>query len=119
MLLAALRRFASVFAIALAGATLLGLAIAAVGHDGIRRGLAIGFYVSGCGLGALALFLGIRPPVRARSGEAGFMGLGRWGGGSVRWADREEHRQAMNMPALLLTLGVMLILIGVGVDDRH
>jgi hypothetical protein len=36
----------------------------------------------------------------------------------VRWATPEEHREAPNFPALLLTIGVVLVLIGVAVDDR-
>lgn len=118
MLLGAFRRLAAMTAVSVGGACLLGLAIAAVAGDDLRRGLAIGFYVGGACLTALAFLVGSRPPVRSR-GEEGFVGLGRWIGTGVRWADREEHEQAINLPAVFLTLGIVLILLGVGVDDRH
>jgi hypothetical protein len=118
VLLGALRRFTAVVLVAVAGACLLGLLIAAVAHDDLRRGLAIGLYASGAALTGLALLLGTRPPVRSK-GDGGFVGLGRWVGTGVRWAARDEQDEAINLPALLLTVGVVLVVIGIGVDDRH
>lgn len=118
MWLAALRRFVTVVVVAVAAACLLGLAIAAATHATLGRGLAVGLYVSGVGLSGLGLLLGSRPPVRSK-GDSGFMGLGRWVGGGVRWATREEHEEAINLPALLVTVGVLLIVIGAGVDGRY
>lgn len=118
MLLAALRRLATIVALAVGAGCLLGLAIAGVSHDPLRRGLALGLYVSGAGLAAFGVLLGSRPPVRGK-GDGGFIGLGRWMGGGVRFATREEHDQAINLPALFVTVGVLLILIGFGVDTRH
>jgi len=115
---AALRRFAAVVASAAAAAALIGLLIAAVAREDVRRGLAVGFYVCGAGLCGLALLLGVGPPVRGKK-DGGFVGFGRWVGGGVRWATRSERETALNVPALLLTVGVVLILIGVAVDDRH
>ena len=116
MLANALRRFVALVGVAAAGGALLGLLIALAGHEAIRRGLALGFYVAGVCLCGLALLLGSSPPVRGRDG--GFAGFGRWVGGGVRWASRAEHDEAINLPAVLLTVGVVLILIGVGVDHR-
>lgn len=119
LLLAALRRLAAWVAVAAAGACALGLAIAALTHRDLRRGLAIGLYIGGAALTATAFLLGSRPPVRGKRDTGGFAGLGRWMGGGVRWATREEHREAINFPAVLLTVGVVLILLGVAVDDRR
>jgi hypothetical protein len=118
MLRAALRRLAAVVAIAMGGAALLGLLIAAAAREDVRRGLAIGFYVGGAGLCGLAILLGSAPPVRGKR-DGGFVGFGRWVGGGVRWATRSEREEAINLPALLLGVGVALILVGVVVDDRH
>jgi hypothetical protein len=118
VLLAALRRFALLLAWAMALAGLLGLAIAALTHRGALRGLAIGFYLGGVVLCALAFLLGSRAPVRGKSG-GGFVGLGRWIGGGVRFATREEQDEALNLPALLASIGVCLIVVGAAVDSAH
>ncbi|HEX6763619.1 MAG TPA: hypothetical protein VF094_12555 [Gaiellaceae bacterium] len=119
MIRVALRRFAVILGVAVAGAALLGLAIVALTGDGFERSLAIGFYAFGAGLCGLAFLIGSRPPVRGKSNEGGFIGLGRWMGGGVRWSTRKEHVEALNIPALLAVLGFFLILIGVAVDNRH
>jgi hypothetical protein len=116
MIVGAARRFAAVVAAAAAAAALLGLVIAALGHEPVRRGLAIGFYLAGAALLGLGVLLGVSPPVRRRDGST--VGLGRWVGGGVRWASRSEHDEAINVPALMLTVGVLLIVLGVAIDQR-
>ena len=118
MLLGALRRFAAVVGVCAASAAALGLLVALGTREDVRRGLAIGFYALGALLLGLGVLLSVRPPVRSK-GDGGFVGLGRWMGGSVRWATASEHREAMNLPALLISVGVILIVLGVAVDDRH
>jgi hypothetical protein len=117
VLRAALRRFATLLAAAAAFAALLGLALAGLTHQSAQRGLAVGFYVAGVGLCALAFLLGSRPPVRGK-GEGGFV-FGRWLGGGVRFATREEQDEALNLPAIFVVLGVLLLLVGALVDPRH
>lgn len=119
MIRAALQRFAVMFAVSVVAAALLGLAIVALTGDAVERGVAIGFYAFGVGLCGLAFLVGSRPPVRGKSDEGGFIGLGRWMGGGVRWSTRKEQVEAINIPALLAVLGFFLILIGVAVDNRH
>jgi hypothetical protein len=114
---AALRRLAAVVGAAAAFAAIVGLVLAALLGLDVRRGLAVGYYLCGAGLCGLGVILGTRPPVRG-VGRAGFIGLARWAGGGVRWATAEEHRDAPNFPALLLTIGVVLVAIGIAVDDR-
>ena len=114
----ALRRFAAVVGAAVAGAALVGLVIAAAAREDVRRGLAVGFYVCGAALCGIAVLLGVAPPVRGKK-DGGFIGFGRWMGGGVRWATRAEREESINGPALLLSVGVVLILIGAGVDDRR
>jgi hypothetical protein len=115
VLVAAARRFGAVVAAAGCGAALLGLLIAAAAHEPVRRGLAIGFYAAGAGLLGLGVLLGVSPPVRRRDGDA--VGFGRWVGRGVRWASRSEHDEAINFPALLLTVGLLLIVLGIAVDQ--
>jgi hypothetical protein len=116
MLLGALRRFGILLGCATGLSIVLGLLLSAPLHEGIRRGLAIGFYLGGVGLLALGFLLGSRPPVRSPNG--GFVGPFKWVGGGIRFATREEHLEAMNVPAIMLAIGVCLIGIGVAVDSR-
>lgn len=118
MLLGALRRFLTLLAAGAALAALIGLALDALTHQALLRGLAIGFYLTGVGLCGIAFLLGSRPPVRTRGG-GGFVGLGRWIGGGVRFATRSEQEEALNLPAIFVALGVCLIVVGAAVDSRH
>jgi hypothetical protein len=118
LLLGALRRFVALLGASAAGAALLGLLIAGLTRESLLRGLAIGFYLGGVGLCAIAFLLGSRPPVRGKD-DGGFVGFGRWLGGGVRFATRDEHREAINLPAILVAIGVCLIVVGAAVDSRH
>jgi hypothetical protein len=118
MWLGALRRFAIALAVVAAGATLLALVVAAVLKQGLRRDLAVAFYLSGTGLLALALLLGTRPPVKFKDGVAGDAIPGLFDRG-VRWASREEQDSALNVPALFVTLGLCLIVIGAALDPSR
>lgn len=117
MLRAALRRFGTLLVATGLGAALLGLAIAGLTHQSALRGLAVGFYVAGVGLCALAFLLGSRPPVRGK-GDGGFV-FSRWMGGGVRFATRDEQDEALNLPAIFAVLGVLLLLAGVLVDPSR
>jgi hypothetical protein len=114
----ALRRFSAIVAVSVAAGAIVGGLLALLLGLEIRRALAVGFYLCGVALCGLAFLLSMRPPVRGE-GSAGFIGIARWAGGRVRWASREEQEDAINAPALMLTVGVIVILCGVGVDNRH
>jgi len=118
MLRGALRRFGAIVAIGVAAGAIVGGILGLLLGLEIRRALAVGFYLCGVGLCGIALLLSMRPPVRGE-GAAGFIGLARWAGGRVRWASREEQEDAINAPAVLLAVGVIVILCGVAVDNRH
>lgn len=120
LLLGGLRRFATLFAFAAAAAAVLGLVVAGAAHERVLGGIAIGFYVVGTGLCVFGFLLGSRPPVRMKDERSGgFAGLGRWVSGGVRFATRTEHEEALNVPAILVALGICLIVVGVLVDPRH
>jgi Na+-translocating ferredoxin:NAD+ oxidoreductase RnfE subunit len=118
MVRAALRRLAIALAVAALGAVVIGLAISLALKEGVWRGVAIGFYLVGIGLCSLAFLLGSRPPVRSRDGR-GLVVPGKAAGSGVRWASREEHAEAINVPTVFLTIGFCLILIGIAVDSQH
>jgi len=118
LLLTAARRFLTFVAVAAVFAFLLGLVVSVLGHENIRRGIAVGFYITGVSLAGLGFLAGSRPPVRSKSASGGFIGM-LWSGGGVRWATPEEQTEAMNLPAVLVCVGIALIPIGIAVDSRH
>jgi hypothetical protein len=95
--------------------TLFGLLLGA----SLLRSIAIGFYLVGCFLLLGAFFFGNRGPVRPK-GDADTGGIFfRPGSRRLRWATREEHEEAINSSAVFLSLGFVLILLGVVSDSRH
>jgi hypothetical protein len=123
VLLEGVARFIGFLAVAGVVACVGGLLVGALLHESARRGIAIGLYVTGSALAGFGVLVASRPPVRGRSdgGLSGAIGSigGLFSAGGVRWASREEHQQAMNLPAVLIAGGVILVVLGAFVDVRH
>ena len=119
MWLAALRRLLGLFVLATAvtvvGALLFG---AAAGAD-TRRSLSLGFYLVGSFLLVAGFFVGNRGPVRLKGsgGDAG--GPFMLGSRFVRWASPEEREENINLSAIFVILGFVLILVGAFADTRY
>jgi len=117
MWVAALRRLSGLFALAfvvtVAGALLFGVA---VGSDPWRS-LSLGFYLTGSFLLVSGFFVGNRGPVRLKRGEQdAFLFMG---SRFVRWASPAEREENINLSALFIVLGFVLILIGIAADNRY
>ncbi len=115
---AALRRFLGLFllasAVTILGALVLGVAL---GGDA-RRSLSVAFYVVGSCLLIAGFFVGNRGPVRLRGDrEEGALLL--FGSRFVRWASPSEREEQINLSAIFVVLGFMLILVGVVADNRY
>jgi hypothetical protein len=85
--------------------------------------VSLGFYLVGSFLLVGGFFVGNRGPVRMKKGadeDAGMpvLGLPLMGRKGLRWATPEEREEAISMSAILVTLGLVLILIGVAADSR-
>jgi hypothetical protein len=116
MLRAAARRFglllgASVGVTAV-GATLLGLLAGA----SVLRSISLGFYLVGSFLVIAGFFIGNRGPVRAKDDSGGFLFLFPT---RRRWATPDEHAGTLNDSAIFVTLGFVLIMLGVVADSRY
>ncbi len=115
MLLAALRRFGALLvasaAVTAAASVLLGLLLGA----SASRAIALGFYIVGSVLLLAGFFVGNRGPVRTKT-ESGALPF--FGARQVRWATPEEREEAINYSALLVSLGFVLIALGVVSDTR-
>lgn len=120
---AAGRRFAGLLLLACAVTVPLSLLFGTLADAAVSRAISLGFYLVGSFLLVGGFFVGNRGPVRLKKGaeEAGGMpilGLPLLGGRAVRWATKEEREEAISMSAVLVTLGFVLILIGVAADSR-
>jgi hypothetical protein len=111
---AAARRYLTLLA-GIAAATAVGsLAIGAAAGAGINRSISLGFYVIGSFVLVGGFFIGNRGPARLQGEEhSGLLGPRR-----VRWATREERILTLNESAIFVSIGFLLLLIGVLVDDR-
>jgi hypothetical protein len=121
MLVAALRRLLLVILLTAgataAGSLLLGAALGA----SLERSLALGFYAVGSFLMVAGFFVGNRGPARVKSETAGssLMPFAFFGQRRLRWATLSEQNETINNSAVFITLGVILVVIGVLVDTRH
>jgi hypothetical protein len=114
VLLAAARRF-----LVLLGATSAGVAVCSVGVGAalgasLNRALADGFEGFGALLLALGFFVGNRGPVRAKAEAMPFVGPR-----FLRWATPEEHQSTIAESAIYVVLGLVLIVIGILIDNRY
>jgi hypothetical protein len=114
---AALRRLTGLFVLAttvtLLGALVFGIAL---GADA-QRSLSLGFYLVGSFLLVAGFFVGNRGPVRLRGGDDDRSFF--FGSRFVRWASPSEREENINLSAIFVVLGFLLILIGVAADNRY
>jgi hypothetical protein len=78
------------------------------------RAISVGFYIFGSIILIGGFFVGSRGPLRPR-GEGAFLLRPR----SVRRATPAEREEALNMSAILVVLGLVLIVVGVAFDPRQ
>jgi hypothetical protein len=117
MWLPAIRRMVKLLLVISALTILLSASFGLLVDASILRSIAIGFYLVGCFVLIGAFFFGNRGPVRSQGEDVGsILGLG---SRRLRWATREEHEEAVNAPAVLLPLGIVLILLGIACDPMH
>ena len=120
---AAARRIIVLFGSAVVGiglvAGLIGLALG----SSVWRGAATGLYLVGCFLIVMAVFAGVRGPLRpAGSEEEGdalgsLLGVGIFSKG-VRSATSDEQADARATAWLFLAMGVTMIVVGIALDPR-
>jgi hypothetical protein len=113
---AAARRFGTLL-LAAGGTTavvaaILGLLIGAP----VTRAVSLGFYGVGSFLVVVGFFIGNRGPIRPRGEDTAVLGLFPI---RRRWAEPDEHAGTINDSALFVSLGFVLIILGVAVDTRY
>ena len=114
MLRAALRRFLILLGTA-AGATFVGsAAIGLALGASFSRAVSIGFYLVGSFLLVAGFFVGNRGPVRPKG-----QGPSLFGARFMRWATPREREETLNESAVYVTIGFLLIVLGIAADSRY
>jgi hypothetical protein len=111
---AAARRFALLLGAIAVGTALLSYVLGLAAGSAVRRSISLGFYVVGTFLLVVGFFIGNRGPARTKGEEHG----GILGPRRVRWASPEERATTINESAVFISVGFVLLLIGLLVDDR-
>lgn len=118
-LLLALRRFAVLLALGSAVIASLSIALGAIVGASAGRAISVGFYLCGSFMLVGGFFMGNRGPLRLKNTDDAVSFLPFWGSRAVRWATPNEREEAINVSALYVVLGLVLIVIGVAVDTRY
>jgi hypothetical protein len=119
MLLDAARRFVKLLVGVGAATAVLGLAVGAIAGTSVNRSVSLGFYIVGSFLLVAGFFVGNRGPVRPKSAADGFGLIPFLGPRSVRWASPEEQQETINLSAVFVAVGFVLVMIGIAVDSRN
>jgi hypothetical protein len=114
MLIAALRRFAVMLGGIGAATVAVSLAFGTLAGLSAGRSIAIGLYLVGSLLMVGGFFLGNRGPLRPRGESEGLFGPR-----PVRGATTDEREEAINSSALFVSLGFVLVLLGLASDPAH
>jgi len=120
MLLAALRRLAALVVLGSLATLLLSLPLGLLFGASAERSLTIGFYLVGCFLMVVGFFAGNRGPARVKSEAPGPALLPfTFSGRRLRWATQGEQHETINNSAVFVTLGLILVVIGLLIDPNH
>src|SRR5215208_1293003 len=115
MIRGAARRFSLLLVGAALGTAALALAVGLAGGASVSRSVSVGWYVAGSILLVGGFFVGNLGAARPQ-GEGWFaFSTRRW----VRWAEPEEQQESISLSAILVTLGFVLIALGVAADTRY
>jgi hypothetical protein len=114
-LVAALRRLFVLIVVAAALTAIASLILGALFGSSLTHSLAVGYYVVGSFWLVSGFFVGNRGPVRLKSD----LGAPLFGSRFVRWATPEERDETINMSAVYVVLGFVLILFGFAADTRY
>lgn len=113
---AAIRRFFVLLGIVAAVTAVASLLIGLASGASLTRALSLGWYLIGSFLLISGFFVGNRGPARLKKGSDA---VPLFGSRMLRWANREEREEAINLSAIFITLGLTLIILGVIADSRY
>ena len=111
MIGSAARRLAVLFAVLAASITLGSLAVGLLLGAAPQRAVSLGFLTCGSFLLVMGFFVGSRGPVRLIRAERGSLA-------GARMARPDERNEAINLSALFVAVGFVLLLVGVVLDPQ-
>jgi hypothetical protein len=115
VLLPALRRLLVLVLGGAAAIAAVSLPIGLLAGASASRSLALGYYLVGSFCLIAGFFVGNRGPVRPKSD----LFIPMFGPRFMRWATPEERDETINMSAVYVVLGLVLIVFGVLADTRY
>jgi hypothetical protein len=111
---AAARRFGVLLGAIAAATAIFSYVLGLAAGSTLRRSISLGFYAVGTFLLVVGFFVGNRGPARFEGEEHG----GIFGPRRLRWASPEERVGAINESAIFISVGLVLVVFGLFVDDR-
>ena len=111
---AAARRFTVLMVVTTGLVALCAVSIGLLFGSSLNRSISRGFEGFGCLLLLLGFFIGNRGPVRLKHEAQPFFGPR-----FLRWATRDEHTSTISESAIFIVVGLLIILIGLVVDNRY
>jgi hypothetical protein len=109
---AAVRRLVVLFVLLGVGVTLVSLLLGLLFGAAPQRSLSLGFSVTGSFLLVMGFFVGSRGPVRLIRRDRGQL-VG------ARMAEPDERVETINVSALFVAVGFVLLIVGVALDPRY
>jgi hypothetical protein len=117
---AAILRFTGLLLVISLGTLVLSVAVGLGNGSSASRSASVGFYVVGCLLLLFGFFVANRGPIRPKSTDPG---VGLFGPlfqrRMLRWATAEDVGESLNMSAVFVALGFVLIILGAVTDSRY
>jgi hypothetical protein len=118
VLRSAARRFGVLLALVGLTTFVLSLVVGVALGSSASRSVSLGFYCVGSMILILGFFAGNRGPVRQK-GEQGGGFILPLPGRMLRWASPVEQQESIGLSAIFVTIGFVLIALGVAADTRY
>ena len=113
-LAAGIRRYVTLLVAIAAATTVVSILSGLIVGASLNRAISLGFYIVGCFGLVAGFFIGNRGPARIKGEEhEGLLGPRR-----VRWATLDERVASLNDSAVFVSLGFLLLLVGLAIDSR-
>jgi hypothetical protein len=112
---AALRRFVLLILGISVVVVILSLALGALTGSSLARSVSLGFDLAGAFTLLIGFFAGNRGPIRMHGDTTTTV----FGQRLIRWASPAEREETLNLSAVFVTVGFVLIVIGLALDPRY
>jgi hypothetical protein len=117
---AAILRFTGLLLVISVATLVLSIAVGLGNGSSVMRSASVGFYIVGCLLLLFGFFVANRGPIRPKGTDPG---VGLFGPlfqrRMLRWATAEDVGESLNMSAVFVALGFVLIILGAVTDTRY